>query len=377
MGVPETAPSQGGPNGVFRPVTPHGTAGTPPTYRRDMPTSTTCASSALPIRLRGVGRRFGERPVLNALDLDVTAGEIIAIVGPSGCGKSTLLRQVGGLDQPDTGTVDIDDSPTRPTDQRCAIAFQEPRLLPWRTLRQNVELGLPKAGKGNRGSKPDKTAGRARITELLDLVGLGSSAGLRPRQVSGGMAQRTSLARALARAPKVLLLDEPFGALDALTRLRMHDLLLDIHRAEPTTVLLVTHDVDEALYLADRIVVLADLSQQQPRPADATGASDTGAAAATAGGATHAANAGGAPSIQRIVTVPGDRPRDRDDPALAELRLQLLADLGVHRVHAGNTITSTLTATATAGRTRTETAPAPAPTPADHRTAPDSTETNR
>ncbi|WP_277959473.1 ABC transporter ATP-binding protein [Frigoribacterium faeni] len=346
-----------------------------------MATSTTRASSALPIRLRGIGKRFGERPVLHALDLDVTAGEIIAIVGPSGCGKSTLLRQVGGLDQPDSGTVDIDASPTRPTDQRCAIAFQEPRLLPWRTLRQNVELGLPKArrrseraeaGKGTTGSKPDKAAGRARITELLDLVGLGSSAGLRPRQVSGGMAQRTSLARALARAPKVLLLDEPFGALDALTRLRMHDLLLDIHRAEPTTVLLVTHDVDEALYLADRIVVLADLSQQ--RPAGATGAADT-----TAGGAAQADTAGGAPSIQRIVTVPGDRPRDRDDPALAELRLQLLADLGVHRVHAGNSTTSTLTATATAGRTRTETAPAPAPapTPADHRTAPDSTETNR
>ena len=334
-----------------------------------MPTSTTRASSALPIRLRGVGRRFGERPVLNDLDLDVEAGEIIAIVGPSGCGKSTLLRQVGGLDQPDSGTVDIDDSPTRPTDQRCAIAFQEPRLLPWRTLRQNVELGLPK---GDRGNKRDKAAGRARITELLDLVGLGSSAGLRPRQVSGGMAQRTSLARALARAPKVLLLDEPFGALDALTRLRMHDLLLDIHRAEPTTVLLVTHDVDEALYLADRIVVLADLSQQQPQPqlVGATGAADT-----TAGGAVHADTAGGAPSIQRIVTVPGDRPRDRDDPALAELRLQLLADLGVHRVHAGNSTTSTLTATATARRPRTETAPAP--TPADHRTAPDSTETNR
>ena len=348
-----------------------------------MPTSTTRASSALPIRLRGVGKRFGERPVLNDLDLDVDAGEIIAIVGPSGCGKSTLLRQVGGLDQPDTGTVDIDASPTRPTDQRCAIAFQEPRLLPWRTLRQNVELGLPKArkrseraeaGKGSTGSNPDKAAGRARITELLDLVGLGSSAGLRPRQVSGGMAQRTSLARALARAPKVLLLDEPFGALDALTRLRMHDLLLDIHRAEPTTVLLVTHDVDEALYLADRIVVLSDLSQQPP--AGATVAADP-----TAGGAARADTAGGAPSIQRIVTVPGDRPRDRDDPALAELRLQLLADLGVHRVHAGDSVANTLTATATAGHARTETAPAPAPapapTPADHRTAPDSTETNR
>lgn len=355
-----------------------------------MPTSTTRASSALPIRLRGVGRHFGERPVLNDLDLDVKAGEIIAIVGPSGCGKSTLLRQVGGLDQPDAGTVDIDDSPTRPTDQRCAIAFQEPRLLPWRTLRQNVELGLPKArrrseraeaGKGTTGSTPDKAAGRARITELLDLVGLGSSAGLRPRQVSGGMAQRTSLARALARAPKVLLLDEPFGALDALTRLRMHDLLLDIHRAEPTTVLLVTHDVDEALYLADRIVVLADLSRQPP--AGASGAADTGTGAPTAGGAVHAPTAGGAPSIQRIVTVPGDRPRDRDDPALAELRLQLLADLGVHRVHAGNSITSTLTASvatttaAAAGHTGTPTAPAPAPAPTDHRTAPDSTETNR
>ncbi|WP_228497534.1 ABC transporter ATP-binding protein [Frigoribacterium sp. VKM Ac-1396] len=354
-----------------------------------MPTSTTRASSALPIRLRGVGRYFGERPVLNALDLDVTAGEIIAIVGPSGCGKSTLLRQVGGLDQPDSGTVDIDDSPTRPTDQRCAIAFQEPRLLPWRTLRQNVELGLPKArGRSKRDTSSttkadDKAAGRARITELLDLVGLGSSAGLRPRQVSGGMAQRTSLARALARAPKVLLLDEPFGALDALTRLRMHDLLLDIHRAEPTTVLLVTHDVDEALYLADRIVVLADLSQQ-PQLVGATGTADT-----TAGGAAQADTAAGAPSIQRIVTVPGDRPRDRDDPALAELRLQLLADLGVHRVHAGNSVTSTLTATAatataaTVGRTGSTTAPtghtgAPtAPAPTDHRTAPDSTKTNR
>ena len=165
----------------------------------------------------------------------------------------------------------------------------------------------------------------------------------------------------------------------------MHDLLLDIHRAEPTTVLLVTHDVDEALYLADRIVVLADLSQQQ-QLVGAKGTADTGAANAdaagpTAGGAAHADTAGGAPSIRRIVTVPGDRPRDRDDPALAELRLQLLADLGVHRVHAGNSTTSTLTATATAGRTRTETAPAPAPapapTPADHRPAPDSTEPNR
>ncbi|NII51006.1 ABC transporter ATP-binding protein [Frigoribacterium endophyticum] len=269
-----------------------------------MPTSTTRASSALPIRLRGVGRRFGERPVLDALDLDVTAGEIIAVVGPSGCGKSTLLRQIGGLDQPDVGTVHIADDAARTADQRCAVAFQEPRLLPWRTLRGNVALGLPRRRPD--GSSLSKAAKEARLTELLDLVQLGAAGDLRPREVSGGMAQRASLARALAREPAVLLLDEPFGALDALTRLRMQDLLLDVHASLPTTVVLVTHDVDEALYLADRVVLLADL----------------------------AASAGGATSVQRIVAVPGARPRDRDAPELAALRQELLEGLGVHRAHA-------------------------------------------
>src|SRR5690606_27512119 len=151
----------------------------------------------------------------------------------------------------------------------------------------------------------DRAVGASRVAELLDLVGLGGAARLRPRQVSGGMAQRASLARALARRPGVLVLDEPFGALDALTRLRMQDLLLDLHRAEPTTVLLVTHDVDEALYLADRVVLLG---------------AEPGIEGAT---------------IRRIVTVPGERPRDRADAELGELRAELLDGLGVpsHHLH--------------------------------------------
>jgi len=267
------------------------------------PTSV-AADRALPVTLTGVGRRFG-RDVLRDVDLEVVAGEIVAVLGPSGCGKSTLLRQVAGLDVPDRGTVRIADSAAGHADQRCAVAFQEPRLLPWRTLRANVALGLPKGTPRGEGAR--------RVDELLDLVGLTDAAGLRPREVSGGMAQRASLARALARAPRVLLLDEPFGALDALTRLRMQDLLLDVHAAVPTTVVLVTHDVDEALYLSDRVVLLADLSRR-----DADGVGGTGAA-------------GGAGSVDRVVTVPGTRPRDRDAADLADLRHELLAGLGVER----------------------------------------------
>lgn len=246
---------------------------------------------------RHLGRSFtttggSPRTVLRDLTLDVDPGEILAILGASGCGKSTLLRLVGGLDSPSAGTVSIAGTAARPYDERCAVGFQEPRLLPWRTVAQNVALGLPPG--------TPATDGRETVATLLDLVGLTEFAGHRPREISGGMAQRTSLARALARSPGVLLLDEPFGALDALTRLRMQDLLLDVHAAAPTTVLLVTHDVDEALHLADRIILLG--------PGD----DDPGAL------------------IRQTVIVPGLRPRDRGSAELAELRAELLDGLGVH-----------------------------------------------
>ena len=259
----------------------------------------TAAGTAEAVRLDGIARSFplpqGRRDVLRGVDLDITAGEIVAVVGPSGCGKSTLLRLVGGLDAPTDGSVRIGGIGVADVDERTAVAFQEPRLLPWRTIAQNVELGLP------RGTA--RHAGRDRVRELLQLVGLEHAADQRPREVSGGMAQRASLARALARNPAVLLLDEPFGALDALTRLRMHDLLLKIHAAEPTTVLLVTHDVEEALYLADRVLLLRTV----------TGDDES--------------------SIARTIAVPGIRPRDRADRGLADLRADLLEGLGVDTHH--------------------------------------------
>ncbi|MFD6054425.1 ABC transporter ATP-binding protein [Agromyces sp. NPDC060279] len=274
------------------------------------PTSTSAA--ALPVEFRGLGRAFptaaGARPVLRDVDLVVEAGEILAILGPSGCGKSTLLRIAGGLDRPTSGRVTIAGSPVADYDTRSAIGFQEPRLLPWRTVAQNVALGLP------RGTA--RAAGRAHVARLLELVGLAEFAEHRPREISGGMAQRTSLARALARSPHVLLLDEPFGALDALTRLRMQDLLLEIHAAEPTTVLLVTHDVDEALQLADRIVVLGTEADTDATP-----------------------GAG----IRQTVVVPGTRPRDRGSAELAELRGRLLDGLGIDRHGAARGIQSTST----------------------------------
>jgi len=263
--------------------------------------TTLAPAPALPVSLRAVGRTFAasrggvERLVLRDITLEIASGEIVALLGPSGCGKSTLLRQISGLDRPTAGTLTINRAVVAPADQRCAVAFQEPRLLPWRTVTRNIELGLPRG--------LDRRRGAERVAELLALVQLSGAAGLKPREISGGMAQRVSLARALARGPGVLLLDEPFGALDALTRLTMQDLLVDIHRAEPATIVLVTHDVDEALALADRVVLLGTRHDRA--------------------GAT----------ISTIVDVPGTRPRDRASAVLARLRANLLDQLGVPSHH--------------------------------------------
>ncbi|WP_326557981.1 ABC transporter ATP-binding protein [Micromonospora sp. NBC_01796] len=256
-----------------------------------------------PVRLARIGRAFGRgtgrRVVLRDVTLDVAAGEVVALLGPSGCGKSTLLRLVAGLDRATEGLVEVDGREVHGVESRTAVVFQEPRLLPWRTLTRNVAFGLP-SGTG-------RAEGRAEVSRLLAVMGLSEFAGHRPRQISGGMAQRTALARALARRPGVLLLDEPFAALDALTRLRMQDLVDDVQRAAGTTVLLVTHDVDEALQLADRIVLL--------------GPSEPGTADAAESGST----------IQLVIDVPVVRPRDRADPVLTSLRAELLDRLGVPR----------------------------------------------
>ena len=265
----------------------------------DAAAGATTRTPALPVAFHSLRRTFGTgaeaHTVLRDIDFEIRAGEVLAILGTSGCGKSTLLRATAGLDSPTAGSVNIDGTPVQGIDSRCAFAFQEPRLLPWHTLQANIAIGLP-TGISARD-------GKAKVFRLLELVGLTNFAKHRPREISGGMAQRASLARALARNPGVLLLDEPFGALDALTRIKM----LDIHRAEPTTVLLVTHDVDEALQLADRIIILGKDNN------------------AVAGSAAKASGA----TIVRTVTVPGERPRDRGSVELARMRASLLAALGV------------------------------------------------
>ncbi|MDL5160073.1 ABC transporter ATP-binding protein [Actinomycetospora termitidis] len=191
------------------------------------------ATGSSAAQVSGLVREFSGRRVLDGLDLTVDAGEFVALLGRSGSGKSTLLRVLAGLDVPDAGSVSVPSS--------VAVAFQEPRLLPWRSVRDNVALGL----------RTDTDVDR-----VLGEVGLAERADAWPLTLSGGEAQRASLARALVREPGLLLLDEPFGALDALTRIAMHDLVLDLWERHRPGILLVTHDVDEAIVLADRVLVL-------------------------------------------------------------------------------------------------------------------------
>ncbi|BAL74301.1 ABC transporter ATP-binding protein [Bradyrhizobium cosmicum] len=230
--------------------------------------------SGAEVSLRGLGKSFGTREVLHAVDLDVAAGQFVSIIGPSGAGKSTLLRLVAGLDSATTGRIELR---TRGHKADVRMMFQEDRLLPWRTVQRNVVLGHKR-----------REQDAADILRAVGLEGRGSEF---PIVLSGGQRQRVALARALIHEPDLLLLDEPFGALDAITRAAMQLLLEQLLAARPRTVLLVTHDVEEALLLSDRVLLIKD---------------------------------GG---IARDLSFDGPRPRHRGDPALAALKEELLDGL--------------------------------------------------
>ncbi len=224
---------------------------------------------------------------MEPVELDVAPGEFICIIGPSGCGKSTLLRLIAGLEQPTSGELAVDGTTIPGPDYTRGLVFQDPMLFPWKTVWDNVATGLE--ARGLLAGKRDE------VDQFVELVGLADFAGVFPHQLSGGMAQRAALARALVNHPKVLLLDEPLGALDALTRMTMQDEILRIWGERQTTMLFVTHDIDEALYLSERIVIMSE------RPG----------------------------RIKDIMEIGIRRPRRRNAPEFFEYRSRLLALLGV------------------------------------------------
>ncbi|MFD4245311.1 ABC transporter ATP-binding protein [Streptomyces sp. NPDC058525] len=204
---------------------------------------------SLGVRLEGLSVRYGGAQVLERTDLKLPAGSFTALLGPSGCGKSTVLNAVAGFVQPTEGRVTAGSAPVRGPGPERGVVFQHYALFPWRTARGNVEFALKRLSL----PRPER---RRRALAALAEVGLADGAEKYPAQLSGGMQQRVALARALAAEPEVLLMDEPFGALDALTRTRMQTLLRELWQRRGTTVLFVTHDIDEALALAERVVVL-------------------------------------------------------------------------------------------------------------------------
>jgi sulfonate transport system ATP-binding protein len=221
------------------------------------------ADRGVALTLRGVRKAFGAKTVLNGVDLHVPAGQFLTVVGRSGCGKSTLLRLIAGLDEPSAGTIEVAGVSERRA-RLARIMFQEPRLLPWARVDANVAIGL--------GPAADHAEALNRSREALDTVGLVDRAGEWPSTLSGGQKQRVALARALVSAPRILALDEPLGALDALTRIEMQRLLEQVWLSNDFTAILVTHDVTEAVALGDRIVLIdhgaiaADISVALPRP---------------------------------------------------------------------------------------------------------------
>jgi ABC-type nitrate/sulfonate/bicarbonate transport system ATPase subunit len=253
-------------------------------------------SGALPERnqsidIRGVSHHFdlagSKLAVLENIDLTVSSGEFVALLGPSGCGKSTLLRLVSGLETPSKGSIVADGAPIERPDPSRILVFQDPTLFPWATVWKNVATGLDARGT----LKQDQ----GRVDEALNLVDLAAFKSAYPHQLSGGMAQRASLARALVNDPALLLLDEPLGKLDSLTRLTLQDELLALWRKAGFTALLVTHDVEEALLLAGRVIVFSE------RPA----------------------------RVKAEFVVDKPYPRHRDDPQIVALRREILGTLGL------------------------------------------------
>ncbi|MGH3724431.1 MAG: ABC transporter ATP-binding protein [Mycobacterium sp.] len=210
--------------------------------------------SASTLVLDGLSLGYGGRTVVDGLSLTVRPTEILVLTGPSGCGKSTVLRAIAGLLPPDSGTIRADEEWVVTTSRDRAMVFQDNALLPWRTVQSNIELALKLSGVARVGRRE---AARA----WIDDVGLTGFEDYLPKSLSGGMRQRVQLARGLAGAPRAVMMDEPFGALDAQTRASMQRLLIDTWRSHPTTVVFVTHDVDEALLLGDRIVVMGRAGQ--------------------------------------------------------------------------------------------------------------------
>ncbi|PBC62107.1 ABC transporter ATP-binding protein [Streptomyces sp. Tue6028] len=265
-----------------------------------MSTSSETPAAVRGTRLSLVNASLGRpgAPALDSVDLDVAPGEILTVVGPSGCGKSTLLRTLAGLLPALAGTVAQDGSPLAGPAADRALVFQEDSLLPWRTLRANVELPLAIAGTA-------RSERRRQAESWLARVGLAGRERQLPHRVSGGQRQRVQLARALAGAPRAVLMDEPFGALDAQTRAGMQDLLVEVLHGSGATVVFVTHDVDEALFLGDRVALLG-----AARPDGPDGAAGSG-------------------RLLAVREVP--RPRERsasDDPARLALRREVLTSLG-------------------------------------------------
>jgi len=229
------------------------------------------------LELKGVRKSYGATQVLGGIDLSIEKGEFVALIGHSGCGKSTLLNIIAGLAKPTRGVVFLDNEVVDSAGPDRAVVFQDHSLLPWLSVQDNVRLAVDKTMKGSRAERRDW------VRHNLELVRMGHAATKYPAELSGGMKQRVGIARALAMRPRVLLMDEPFGALDALTRASLQDLVMGIQVETRNTVVMITHDVDEAVLLADRVLMMtngpaatigAELRIDLPRPRDRIGVAE-------------------------------------------------------------------------------------------------------